>query len=188
VQTLLPFEQLAAYFYIEKLSRSPARFDVNQLMYWQKMAVQQLDDTHLWRWLGDKVVSQVPESMQPLFAATIRANIEFPQDASLWAKIFFHDHVPIESDEMQIIREAGEQFFVEAEQAVDKYGINLKPILDDMKQSLGVSGKKLFMPLRVALTGKTHGPELAQIAELLGQEKMKLRFGSAFKLASGRSE
>ena len=183
-QTLLPFEKLAEYFYVEKLSRSPARFDINQLMYWQKIAVQSLDDAQLWRWLGDKVESQIPEAMQPLFAATIRANIEFPHDAMLWAKIFFHDLVSIEADEMQIIRDAGEQFFVEAEQAVDKYGINLKPLLDDMKQTLGVSGKKLFMPLRVALTGKTHGPELAQIAELLGQEKMKRRFGNAFKLAS----
>jgi glutamyl-tRNA synthetase len=187
-QNLLPFEKLAEYFYLEKLSRSPARFDLTQLKYWQKIAVQSLDDANLWHWLGTKIQSQVPEDKQALFAATVRANLEFPQDALHWAKIFFHDHVAIEGSELDIIREAGEQFFVEAEQAVDKYGIDLQPLLADMKQTLGVSGKKLFMPLRIALTGKTYGPELAQIAELLGQEKMKLRFGSAFKVASEKTE
>jgi glutamyl-tRNA synthetase len=182
-QTLLPFAQLSQYFYLEKLSRSPARFDLSQLMYWQKIAVQSLDDANLWRWLGDKIQSQVPEAKQALFASTVRANIEFPEDALTWAKIFFHDHVSVDEEELQILRDAGEQFFVEAEQAVDKYGVDLPPLLAEMKQTLGVSGKKLFMPLRVALTGKIHGPELAQIAELLGKEKMKQRFGDAFKNA-----
>ncbi|MFP3326256.1 hypothetical protein R0K05_24705, partial [Planococcus sp. SIMBA_160] len=34
----------------------------------------------------------------------------------------------------------------------------------------GHKGKKLFMPIRVAVTGQTHGPELPQSIELLGKE------------------
>jgi glutamyl-tRNA synthetase len=185
-QALLDFDHLAAYFNLEKLSRSPARFDKSQLMYWQKTAVLALEGPALWRWLGEKMASQVPESARSLFAETVKANIEFPHDALMWAKIFFHEGVPIDEEAVNIIRNAGEQFFVEAEQAVDKYGIELQPILADMKQALGISGKKLFMPLRVALTGKTHGPELSHIAELLGQKKMQYRLGHAFKLASGK--
>lgn len=183
-QALLDFDHLAEHFYLDKLSRSPARFDLTQLMYWQKMTVQALDVASMWRWLGDSVLSQVPEQAKQLFAETVRGNIEFPQDGLLWAKIFFHENAPIDEEGVKIIREAGEQFFVEAELAVDKYGIDLQPILADMKQALGVSGKKLFMPLRIALTGKTHGPELVHIAELLGQKKMKHRLGHAFKLVS----
>lgn len=187
-QTLLDFDHLAQHFYLEKLSRSPARFDKTQLMYWQKLAVQALDMPSLWRWLGESVKDQVPESMQNLFAETIKANIEFPRDALIWAKIFFHEKVDIEAENKKIIKEAGEQFFVEAELAVDKYGIDLPSVLTDMKQALNVNGKKLFMPLRIALTGKPHGPELIHIAELLGQKKMKHRLGQAFKLASGKME
>ena len=50
--------------------------------------------------------------------------------------------------------------------------------------TLGVSGKKLFMPMRVALTGRVHGPEMASIAELLGKKKMQHRLSRAFKVAS----
>lgn len=187
-QELLDFNHLALHFNLDKLSRSPARFDKTQLLYWQKMAVQALDAPALWRWLGEHIQNQVPESMRALFAETIKANVEFPQDAEAWAKNFFHDNVHIDESELSIIREAGEQFFVEAEQAVDKYGMDLPQVLSDMKQTLGVSGKKLFMPLRLALTGKAHGPELAHVAQLLGQEKMKHRLGRAFKLASGKME
>jgi nondiscriminating glutamyl-tRNA synthetase len=183
-QSLLNFEGLAAHFHLEKLSRSPARFDSSQLMYWQKSVVQSLDKSSLWRWLGEHVQNQVPENSRELFAKTVQNNIAFPNDALQWAKIFFHENTPFDEEATAVVCEAGEQFFVEAEQAIDKYGIDLQQVLADMKQSLGLSGKKLFMPLRVALTGKLHGPELAPIAEILGQKKVKHRLGQAFKLAS----
>lgn len=186
-QDLLDFSHLAQYFYLEKLSKSPARFDEGQLLYWQKMTIQALEESAMWRWLGDRVANQVPEKQKTLFTDTIRANMIFPSDALMWAKIFFHENVCIDETELLIIREAGEQFFVEAEIAVDKYGMQLDRVLTDMKQTLGVNGKKLFMPLRIALTGKSDGPELLRIAEILGQVKMKHRLGQAFKLASGRS-
>jgi glutamyl-tRNA synthetase len=183
-QALLPFAELAKHFQLETLSRSPARFDLVQLLFWQKAAVQALSVQGVWRWLGETIENQVPESMRTLFAETIKANIEFPEDAVMWEKIFFHEYAPIDAAEAKIIHEAGEQFFVEAEQAVDKYGMELPAILEEMKRTLNISGKKLFMPLRVALTGKTHGPELLHVAELLGVNKMKHRLGKAFKLAS----
>src|SRR3990167_7859559 len=184
VHALLDFEHLAEHFYLDRLSKSPARFDIIQLRYWQKTVVQALDLLSATRWLGQEVLSQVPEKIIPLFVEIIKSNVEFPHDALEWAKILFHEHAPLNDEAQQIIREAGEQFFVEAEQAVDNHGVQLSAILVDLKQSLAVSGKKLFMPLRVALTGRIHGPELADIAELLGPEKMKHRLGRAVQIES----
>lgn len=185
-QELLTFAELAPHFHLEKLSRSPARFDKSQLLYWQKLAVQSLSADEIWRWLGEHIQHQVPANKQGLFIETVKANIEFPQDAMEWVNVFFQENLPLEAAEAAIIREAGEQFFVEAEQAIDKYGVDLKQVLAEMKQTLNVNGKKLFMPLRIALTGKAHGPELAQIAEILGPEKMKHRLGKAVRLSSGK--
>lgn len=186
VQALLDFKTLASHFKLEKLSRSPARFDISQLNYWQKIAVQALDLPAVMRWLGEHIMSQAPAVMQEVFAETMRANVIFPNEAHDWAKIFFHDNAPIDEEGEKIIREAGEQFFVEAELAIDKFGLDLPSVLAEMKKTLNVSGKKLFMPLRIALTGQLHGPELANIVELLGQKKVKHRLSHAFKLASGK--
>jgi glutamyl-tRNA synthetase len=186
VRELLDFSRLAEHFYLEKLNRSPAHFDGSQLLYWQKIAVQALDIQGLYDWLGKEVVDQIPESARLLFAKTVQANIEFPRDALHWANIFFHEEISMGAEEKEIICVAGEQFFVEAQKAVDQYGVELERVLASMKQVLGVSGKKLFMPLRVALTGKVYGPGLIPIAELLGSQKLKYRLSTAFQLASKR--
>ena len=185
-QTLLDFDHLACYFNIEKVSRSAARFDRHQLFYWQKMAVQSLDAPMIWRWLGPRVEDQVPITLQTQFVETIKANIVFPDDALKWAKILFHENAQIDSEGIQVIQAAGEQFFVEAESAVDKYGTDMSAILAQMQTTLHLSGKKLFLPFRFALTGQSHGPELTHIAAILGQKKLKHRLGRAFQLASGR--
>lgn len=185
-QDLLDVAHLAEFFNIEKLSRSPARFDKTQLMYWQKLAVQALDAAQLRQWLGDSVLRQVPAASQDLFLEVVRANVAFPEDALIWAKIFFHENALISEENATVIKAAGEQFFVEAEQAIEKHGMDLPSILNEMKQTLGVQGKKLFMPLRVALTGRVDGPELAQIANLLGKEKMKHRLGHAITMVNAK--
>lgn len=187
-QTLLNFDELASHFYLEKLSRSPARFDTNQLLFWQKMAVQTLDAQALWEWLGNDIKNKVPDEMQQLFADTIKANVEFPKDAEVWANILFSDHININEDDLKILREAGATFFSQAINAVEAHGTDFGNVLADMKKSLGVNGKKLFMPLRIALTGQLHGPELAHIAEFLGQDKLTYRLNHALELAGAKVE
>lgn len=185
---LCDFDQLAEHFYLEKLSRSPARFDKTQLLYWQKMAVQALTIPEFWHWVGGEIENQIPESLQTLFAETVKTNVAFPHEVSVWARNFFHDNVILGEEESTIIRQAGEQFFVEAELAVDQFGIDLDLVLQEMKKTLGLSGKKLFTPLRAALTGKIHGPELGAIAKLLGSKKIKHRLSKAFARASEKEE
>lgn len=179
---LLNFDDFAQHFDLSKLSRSPARFDLSQLKYWQKSSVLSLDRTELWRWLGESISATVPLAKRDVFAETIQANIEFPNDAQEWSKIFFHDHAPIDPVHEEMLSAAGEQYFVEAELAVEKYGTDLAAVFEDLKRTLQIQGKKLFMPLRVALTGRTHGPELKQIAVILGAKKMQHRLSRAFQL------
>jgi glutamyl-tRNA synthetase len=182
VQALLNFTDLAQHFHLDKLSRSPARFDLSQLNYWQKLAVQALDVAAVWRWLGEDLRVRIPVDCQDLFAETMRANIEFPYEAVEWAHAFFDADLKLDAEAEVIIRDAGETFYAAANQSVAQHGVAIKEVFNDLKDTLGVSGKKLFMPIRVALTGKTHGPELANIAALLGQEKMQERFVAAAKL------
>ncbi len=185
---LLSFEALARDFNVNKISRSAAHFDLNQLLHWQKMAVSALDGTALWKWLGPVIQKQVPEKMQDKFVEAVKPNICFPEDAVKWAAILFHHRLHFSAEDIQILRQAGEQFFVEAEQAVESYGTDFKNILNEIKKALNLSGKNLYMPLRIALTGQVGGPELAQVADLLGPERMRERFSRAFHIASGKED
>lgn len=187
-QELLSFDELAKDFNLKRVSRSAARFDLNQLLHWQKLAVATQEDAYFWKWIGDKIQKQVPEELQDKFMAAVRPNICFPEDALTWATIFFHQHIQITDENIKILQQAGEQFFVEAEQAVEAHGDNFKNILQDIKIALNISGKQLYQPLRLALTGRLDGPELAQIAAILGPKLMIERFGRAFQLVSKLSK
>ncbi|RKY77417.1 glutamate--tRNA ligase, partial [candidate division KSB1 bacterium] len=46
-----------------------------------------------------------------------------------------------------------------------------REIMKSVQKSTGIRGKELWMPIRVALTGRPHGPELPVVAELLGYDK-----------------
>ncbi len=178
---LMPFSELAAHFKIEKLSRAPARFDKNQLLHWQKEAVMELDNVGILEWLRENniMVGKIPETKRDLFIEVMRQNILFPSEAERWADVLFHRPPEFTEEQLAILKEAGEDFFIEACQLVKKHGTNLKATCDDLKNKLNVSGKKLFMPLRIALTGEQHGPELPHIATLLGPENMMNYFHHA---------
>ena len=48
-----------------------------------------------------------------------------------------------------------------------------------LKKSTTQKGKALFMPLRVAVTGHVHGPELKKVFEILGRKSIEGRFERA---------
>jgi glutamyl-tRNA synthetase len=70
-------------------------------------------------------------------------------------------------DEQRIVSGAGPEFFAAAVDALNQYGADLKLLTKVLKERTGKKGAELFMPLRVALTGQTHGPELAPLLHLM---------------------
>ena len=47
-----------------------------------------------------------------------------------------------------------------------------KTVMKRIQKKTGIKGKGLYMPTRAAITGNVHGPELSNIMELLGKDKM----------------
>lgn len=179
---LLSFDELAYKFNLDKISRSSAKFDENQLLHWQKEAIMSLDHGAVWHWWGEKIYHAVPEALRDLFVDAVRPNVYFPSEVYAWIDILFGNEIEFNADQKALLKEAGESFYIALLQAVSDHGPDLKSILHDLKTNLNVSGKKLFMPVRLALTGQEHGPELLQIVSLLGREKMQQRFDYALEL------
>jgi nondiscriminating glutamyl-tRNA synthetase len=50
----------------------------------------------------------------------------------------------------------------------------IKSAIQQVGARLGVKGRDLFQPIRAALTGRTHGPELPALAEFLGKDRARL--------------
>ena len=48
---------------------------------------------------------------------------------------------------------------------------NIFPQIKAVQKETGIKGKNLFMPIRIAVSGEMHGPELPDTIYLLGREK-----------------
>ncbi len=57
--------------------------------------------------------------------------------------------------------------------------LHFDTFIESLKPKVKAKGKNLFMPLRIALTGKEHGPELKRIFPVFGMERVKKRFERA---------
>jgi nondiscriminating glutamyl-tRNA synthetase len=57
---------------------------------------------------------------------------------------------------------------------------NIKNVFSEAQKSLGIKGKKFFQPLRIAITGQTHGPEFPLTIQILGKDKV-VKFMSEWK-------
>lgn len=180
--------ELATEFHIGKIGRSPARFDNSQLQYWQQQAIAHAHIHELWEWMGGQVHELVPGAQQDDFIAAIRSNIALPEHALLWARILYSDTLEWMLGARHVIAQAGKPFFESALTALEHQPRDFKSLAGEIKQSLGISGKALYQPLRAALTGELDGPEMARLLPLLGEERARNRLEAALNLCLSQLE
>jgi glutamyl-tRNA synthetase len=185
---LLDLERLAAGFAVERLHRAPARFDEAQLRHWQKEAVQRASGVELWTWMGGREYPQgriedlVPRGTELDFVDTVRGNVVLPDDACQWARNLYAPAGHHDEETRALVRATGSDFFGMARQLLEREGGDFKPYSQALARATGAKGKALYMPLRAALTGATHGPEMDRLWKLLGRERIKQRLDAAFAL------
>jgi len=174
---LLSLAELAKQFRIASLSKSPAKFNADQLNYWQKEAVMHLDVLGFWMWMGEAAQESVPEKYRDAFVETVKPNVCFPSEAMRWVDILFSEGLDLSEEHNEILKNAAPNYFSCAADYIKKQGVNYKGLIQHLKEDLKIKGKALFMPLRVALTGETAGPELEKIMSLISQEEIQRRLG-----------
>jgi glutamyl-tRNA synthetase len=58
-------------------------------------------------------------------------------------------------------------------------------MIEAVKSASGAKGKGLFMPLRLLMTGRHDGPELAKLWQLLGPTRLLARLGQVMAVCEG---
>ncbi|MDR1488256.1 MAG: glutamate--tRNA ligase [Holosporales bacterium] len=99
----------------------------------------------------------------------VHQNVEKMSDLEMWKNIFLEDfrsdYVPQNENEKKVIKTTLELLDIHI----------LDNLLDKLKSATGISGKDLYMPLRLALTGIEHGPNIVNIIKILGVPQVKTR-------------
>jgi glutamyl-tRNA synthetase len=163
----LPMEALATRFDLARFSRSAARFDMRQLLALNRRVLHALGH-------GD-VASRLPPGATEAFWLAIRGNLDLLSEARGWWDVVTGTIVP------PVIE--GEKEFLQA-------ALDLLPpepwsdtIWQDwtaaLRRATGRTGRALFHPLRLALTGEETGPELRGLLPLIGRPRVAQRLGLA---------
>jgi glutamyl-tRNA synthetase len=156
-------EQLGEGFDFSKMGRAPARYDPADLL---RLNAQVL---HAMTYEAAKPrLEAMDADLGEAFWLAVRSNLTLFADIEALAQMVRGPVTPIVED----------QAFLTKALAV------LPPVLDEaswgewtsaVKERTGAKGKGLFQPLRRALTGMDHGPEMAPLLVLIGRERAAAR-------------
>ncbi len=170
----LTLDELAAQFAAEHLGRAPARYDRTQLDHWQSQAVAHAESGTITAWLLPYMLGMVPTEDFPGFAEAVRDNVLFPQDAKLWAEAVYNEPLLLSDRARAVIEKTPPAFFRHALQSLQP-DMDFDAFAERVKIASGATGKQLFQPLRAALTGHLHGPEMPRLFKLIRCERAKRR-------------
>ena len=175
----LELAEMPAHFDLGRTSRSAARFDESQLRHWQREAVTRASVDELVAWLGPRLDAFPSHARKVEFVAAVRGNLLFPADAVPLVRTVCEELVALDGGAGEAVVGAGPGFFRHAAGEWESNASDFKAWTRAVAVATGKKGAALFMPLRAALTGTTHGPELAPLAALMGPERVNARLAAA---------
>lgn len=161
-------DALAEAFSFSKIGRAPARFDEDDLRGLNATYIHELP----FEAVKDRLTALDPRmARDPKFWETVRANCATIGEARDWVEIVYGDIEPVvEAEDREFIAEAA-KLLPDLEFGEGAW----RAWTDALKAETGRKGKGLFKPLRLVLTGKQHGPDMAGILALMGRERAASR-------------
>ncbi len=156
---------LAASFNLAHFGRAPARFDEAELHRINAGIVHRLPFA--------RVAHLLPEGMGETAWEAIRPNLEHIGEAADWWRVVTGPiAVPALADEDRA-------YLAAAAVALESTGADWPALTAALKETTGRKGKALFLPLRKALTGMDHGPDMAALLPLIGRDAALERLRAA---------
>ncbi|MEO1746581.1 MAG: glutamate--tRNA ligase [Pseudomonadota bacterium] len=172
IAAMADMDALAEAFEITATTKSAAKFDPADLDALNEPLVHGLSFDDVRNRLADAGVN-VDDPRAEAFWMMIRRNVKRVQHAGDWWPMVVtgrFDEAALEGEDLDYARAAFDQL---PDGEVDAG--TWKAWTDAVKTASGRKGRALFMPLRIALTGRQWGPELADLLPLLGREEILAR-------------
>ena len=196
-QEIFSSAELIELFSLDHVAKNPAVFDIDKLNWINSQYLKRLD-------LGTLTDMALPHLREAglieaeltaerkawvtQVVGAVREYISFAAQIPEHAAVFFQDEITMENDETaDVLRDPDVpqvmEAFLNKLAAMDPVdGEQVQAALKAVGKELKLGGKKVFMPVRVALTGKMHGPELIALIPLLGVARTTARIRRSLAL------
>lgn len=185
-------QQFIDMFDAGRLSKSPAVFDQQKLAWINSVYMKQvsLDEVVALSLPFLQEAGRLPEALSmeeadwaTALIALYKEQMTHGAEIVALTDLFFKDEVEYDEEANAVL--AGEavpsvlaEFKAQLEQIEDFTPEAIKAATKATQKATGQKGKNLFMPIRVATTGQTHGPELPNAIALIGKERVLARLST----------
>ena len=185
-------EQFIEIFDEKRLSKSPALFDQQKLAWMNNQYIKSIDVERLTELALPHLIKagKLPETLTEEQQKWVRDLMALYQEKMSYgaeivglSEVIFNEKLEFDEEAKEVL--AGEQVpevmnaFLEEVNAIEQFeAAEIKAAMKAVQKKTGHKGKNLFMPIRVATTGQTHGPDLPAAIALIGKEKTKDRIQS----------
>ena len=157
VEPFAGVDELIATFAFDAFGRAPARFDEAELAQVNARVVHQLPFA--------EVAGRLPERMDEAAWLAVRPNLHTVAEAADWWRVVTGPVAPPTEDHDYLAQAAI------AAAAIDWSSDPWHALTDRLKRDTGRKGRALFLPLRRALTGLDHGPDMTALLPLIGRTR-----------------
>ncbi len=182
--------ELIQQFTLDRVAKNPAVFDIEKLNWINFHYMKQLDADQLLAVCLPHLqqvgyASQNPDAAEMQWLKdmvwAMREHVQYGAQIVDAAKVFFTDDFAPENEETAAVLQeetapAVLTMFHDELAALDEVTADtVQPLFKKIQKGLKVKGKFVYMPIRVAVTGVMHGPDLNVIVALMGREKVLAR-------------
>jgi nondiscriminating glutamyl-tRNA synthetase len=184
---ILARADLLVAFSLERVGRSGSVFDPDKLRWVNAHVLHHASGAELARWGREFLpgaAREEPDAALARLLEVVRGNLTTLADLPHELAPFLEDRPIPEPDAAAALAapraaEICAALASELESLAQWSGDGVKSAIQSLGKRLGVKGRDLFQPVRAALTGRTHGPELPLVAEALGRDRCLARLHAA---------
>lgn len=200
-QELFTTEELIKNFSMDRVAKNPAVFDIDKLNWINFNYMKKLTDEELYTLCLPSLQEAGYASAQPdeaekarltMLCVCLKDHISYGAQIKEEAAMFFTDSISIDEEHRDDIKAVLAEescptvlaAFSDKLKAMDEVTPEqVKAAIKAIMKETKLKGKFVFMPIRVAITGQMHGPDLNYIVPLLGRDTVLARLASVDTLA-----
>lgn len=186
-------DEIITVFSLDRAGKSGAVFDEDKLLWMNSLYIHEEPAIKLIERLRpfiEKAGYDVNKWEAPWLDRMVEAvkpNLTTLADIGSYVKMIVEEPVRIDEDAAAVLRETETQMVLRTllqliEEGKFSHEDFYSQVMTALRKVTGARGKRLFMPVRAALTGTTRGPELDKIFVLLGEQSVKERLKKALNM------
>jgi nondiscriminating glutamyl-tRNA synthetase len=191
-----PLEEMVSSFSLDRAGKSGAIFDEDKLKWLNGIYIRQGDLHSLTERLLPFIraagydVDTVDRLWLERVVDAVRSDLAMLSDIGDHLDIFFDDRYALSGEAQRLLREEEALRVVGAlQESLDDPHFSAdnfyQEIIGSVEGRTGAKGKRLFLPIRAAVTGKIRGPELDRVFAILSPASLKHRVETAISGSSG---